>query len=134
VLARFSARAREHALPLTPMMLMDIATDPTVTRLGGDFVHEQIRLAADLGERWVAFGEWHQHGMNALLNHWLQRFGQTVHGLPLANGVDVMCQAVESADRAVSELAAISANTTEAIAEEAVRVEERFAPRPRGRG
>lgn len=131
VVNQLSDLTREHGRALSPMLVLDAATDPSVRQLGADFVQEQILLTANLSERLIALGEWHQHGINAVFSHWLARFGDSVRGFPFASGIDVMQRAVESADRAVSGAAALSANATEAIAEEAVRMEKRV--RPRGR-
>lgn len=131
VVSQLADRAREHGRVLSPMVVLDAATDPSVGQLGADFVQEQILLTANLGERLIALGEWHQHGINAVFSHWLERFGDSVRGAPFASGIDVLQQAVESADRAVSGAAAISANATEAMADEAVRIEKSVRPRRR---
>lgn len=123
----FARRSREHVL--SPLVVVDVATDPSVAELGAAIVQEQIHLTADLGTHWIALGEWHQHGFNAVFANWLSRCEQMFRGQPLASGVAVLQQAVESVDRSVSEAAVAAVGMTEALANEAERIEAAVQPR-----
>ena len=133
VLDCLARRSREQNHVISPLLVVDVATDPSVDELSASLVQEQIHLGADLGTRWIALGEWHQHGINAVFSHWLTRCEQAFHGLPLSSGVAVLQKAVESADRSVSEAAVVAVGAAEALADEAERIEAAVQPRKRVR-
>lgn len=128
MLQRF--RTQEHVV--SPMVAFDVATDPSVTRMSAGIVHEQITLGADLGARWIALGEWHQHGFNAVVSNWLDHCEKLLGDLPAASGLSVLKKALESADRSVSEAAVVAVGATEVLAEEAEKIEKVVQPRKRG--
>jgi len=132
MLARLIEHFRSDGKPLSPMLAFDVATDPSTTRLSASLVHEQIHLGADLGARWIALGEWHQHGFNAVLSNWLDHCEKMLGDLPAASGVSVMRKALESADRSVSEAAVIAVGAAEVLVEEAEQIEKVVQPRKRG--
>ncbi len=110
----------EPPLP-TGMLAIEVAADPELLQLGAGVFQQQLHLAADLGTHWVALGEWHQHGFNALLSHWLARAEPALSAFPFGRGVSVLQSAVESADHAVSDAAALSVQTATLIEKEAGR-------------
>lgn len=132
MLDRLLERYRSQSQPLSPMLALDVATDPTTARLSASIVHEQIHLGADLGARWIALGEWHQHGFNAVLSNWLDHCEKMLGDLPAAGSVSVMKKALESADRSVSEAAVVAVGATEVMVEEAEQLEKIVQPRRRG--
>ena len=124
---------RSRAQAWSPLLVADAASDPAVVELGAAIVQEQIHLSADLGTRWIALGEWHQHGYNAVVDNWLSHWRKLFHSLPVGTGIAVLQKAVESADRSVSEAAEVAVGATEALADEAERIEEAIQPRKRAR-
>lgn len=126
-------RTRNQEQIISPMLAIDVATDPSVQQMSAGIFQEQIHLAADLSTRWIALGEWHQHSLNAVFSHWLSHIQSHFSALPMFAGVSVLQKAVESADHAVSGAAMTAAQATEVMAEEAERIEEVILPRARSK-
>lgn len=127
VLERLAYRAGSSGNVLPTMLAMDVATDPSVQRMGAGIFQEQLHLAADLSTRMVVLGEWHQHGMNAVFSHWLSRFESNFSVFPAFAGVSVLRKAVEAielADHAVSDAAVVAIQATEVVTEEIERAEK----------
>lgn len=94
VLDRVAERLRAPE-PLPPAMLaIELGSDPEVQRMGAAVFQEQMHLAADVGTRWIAYGEWHRQGMNRLLGHWLARVEASLPPLPPFAGVEAPPQVV----------------------------------------
>lgn len=117
---------RQHALPA--MAALAAITDDNLQAMGVDLVKEQIHIASDVGTRWIALGEWHQHGLNALWSHWLERVGERHKAIPMFAGAPVLQKMVESADSAVSGTAAVAVQATEVLVEQAEQVEALVRP------
>lgn len=125
LLDRLTARLQAGDRRPPAFVVLDLATDPSLTRLGVDAVKERIHLTADLGAQWIAIGEWHQHGLNAVFANWLAHCREQLRGLPAASGLSVMMAAVESADRSVAQAAVVAVDAAEAVVEVAVEESER---------
>lgn len=117
---------RTHVVP--SLAALDLATDPQVQRLGTDLLKTHARLMADMGTRWIAMGEWHQHGINALWSQWLDQFERHSAGMPFASGVGVLQKIVESSDHAVSDAAGVAVQATEVVTEQVERAEAAVTP------
>lgn len=112
VLGRVAERLRTHE-PRPPVMLaIELGCDPEVQRMGAAVFQEQVHLAADVGTRWIAYGEWHQHGMNNLLCHWLARIDAALSSLPQLTGSDSQQPAVASTDTATATDAEVVSDST----------------------
>lgn len=119
LLESFIARSsdRQHAVPA--MAAVVAANDPVLHDMGVQLVKEQIHLAADVGAQWVAFGEWHQHGINALWSHWLAHVSAKTPLPPFRAGISAMQRVLETADGAVSDAATAVVETSEQVVEQA---------------
>ncbi len=126
-------RVKSSGNVLPPALAMDVATDPDLQQAGAGIFQEQLHLAADLSRRMVAWGEWHQHSLNAIFSAWLSRFQNSFPALPVVAGVPILQKAVESADSAVSGAAAVAVEATERVTEEIELVEKTVRPRARAR-
>jgi hypothetical protein len=135
IIDRLAARTRTEtrAQALTPLLAIDVATDPAIQIMGAGIFQEQMHLAADLSTRWVALGEWHQHGFNALASSWLSHVEKNLPVPPAAAGVAALRKSVESADHAVADVAGIAVETTERVVQHADRIGAAVQPRKRSR-
>lgn len=86
VLERAAQRVRAPEVALPAVLAAEVAGDPELQRLGADLFQEQVHLAADLGARWIAYGEWHRQGIDALLGLWLTRAEAALTTLPMFAG------------------------------------------------
>lgn len=131
IIDRLTAHTRTQANAVPPLLAIDVATDPAIQIMGAGIFQEQMHLAADLSTRWVALGEWHQHGFNALASDWLAHVEKNLSVLPAAAGVAALRKAVESADHAVADAAGIAVEATERVVQQGDRIEAAVQPRKR---
>ena len=129
LLERVAEHTRADRLHATPMIAVDVATDPEISRMGTDLFKEHLQLQVNLGSRLIALGEWHQHSFNAIVENWLAHCKDQFRGMPAVAGVEVMMEAVESVDRSVSEAAIVAVDATEAVARQAESIESAVAPK-----
>lgn len=126
-----SRRVTSQGPALPAMLAIDVATDPAVHQMGARVFEEQLHLAADLGKRCVAWGEWHQHGFNALASQWLSHVESNLSAFPAFAGLSVVRKAVESVDGVISSVAVVAVQANEVAVEEVERIEATVRPRRR---
>ncbi|MFA7291955.1 MAG: hypothetical protein WC023_06865 [Rhodocyclaceae bacterium] len=131
IIDRLTVHARTQARTVPPLVAIDVATDPAIQIMGAGIFQEQMHLAADLSTRWVALGEWHQHGFNALVSGWLAHVEKSFPVPPAAAGVAALQKAIESADHAVTDVAGIAVETTERVLQQADRTQAAVRPHKR---